>query len=344
MTIKQKGFTLVELMISLLLSTLLIGGVVQLYLSTKSTSTFTRGLARLQDSTSYTFEVMSKDIRMAGYITCGYPESFTNTVSDSKEWWANLHTHPLRGYEGESAILPDYITELNAREESSDVLVVLRSGNNVAAIDTYDNTTNQFFTQRGLSNGWDVNGSLMVACDLRKAVLFQSNKMSAGDVSIELVGRTITDSFGGDAQLSDYTAVIYYVRQSPSENDLSLYRKYVFINSKGEVKTRSEELVEGIENMQLLYGVDRNDDDVSERYLPADLIAEDDWINVVTVRVGLLIASQDGIRDSIGFDTEVYRVVGTDIGPVDSGLDYVYAQDLRKRYVSTMTLAVRNGN
>lgn len=334
------------MMVGLLLSTLLIGGVVQVYLSTKSTSNFTSGLARLQDSASYSLDLMSKDIRMAGYISCGYPETFTNTVSGSNnEWWSNLHTQPLRGYEGGSAGLPGFITSLDAsRVDSSDVLVVMRSGSNVASVDSYNNATNQFITQRALSDGWDEDGSLMVACDPTKAVLFQSDDLNAGDTSVNVVSATISESFGNNAQLSDYAAAIYYIRQPSSGDELSLYRTYVLINASGNAVTTSEELVEGVESMQLLYGVDRNDDDVAEQYLRADLLVEEDWARVVTVRVGLLIASQDGVRESLGFDTQTYKVAGTDIGPVGSGLDHVYSQDLRKRYVSTMTIGVRNGN
>lgn len=346
MLTKQTGFTLIEILVGLLLSTLLLGGVVQVYLSTKSTANFTRGLARLQDSASYSLELMSKDIRMAGFIPCGYPENFANEVNGStNQWWTNLHTRPLQGYEGGSASLPGFITSLDAtRVETSDVLVVMRGGRNLTSIDFYNNATNEFTTQRAMTDSWDEDGSLMVACDQRKAVLFQGAGISAGDTNVTVNAGTIADNFGNDAQLSDYTAAIYYIRQPASGEGFSLYRTYAFVNSSSNVATTSEELVEGVENMQLLYGLDRNDDGVAEQYLRADLIANDDWSRVVTVRIGLLVASQDGIRDSQGFDTQVYRVAGTDIGPADSGLDHVYTQDLRKRFVSTMTVGVRNAN
>ena len=67
-------------MIALLLSLLLIGGVVQIYLGTKSTYKVTGGLSRLQGNTRFSTDMIARDIRMAGYIPCSQPQAQLNVI------------------------------------------------------------------------------------------------------------------------------------------------------------------------------------------------------------------------------------------------------------------------
>ena len=65
-----KGFTLVELMIALLLSTVLLGGVIGVFISNQSTARATTDLSNLQNSTRLAFQLLSQDIRSAGFSGC----------------------------------------------------------------------------------------------------------------------------------------------------------------------------------------------------------------------------------------------------------------------------------
>ncbi|MDO9107004.1 MAG: PilW family protein [Methylovulum sp.] len=63
----QSGLTLIELMIAMLLGVFLIGGVVQIFVSSKQTYRMQEGLSRLQENGRFAMDFISRDLRMAGY-------------------------------------------------------------------------------------------------------------------------------------------------------------------------------------------------------------------------------------------------------------------------------------
>jgi type IV pilus assembly protein PilW len=99
------------------------------------------------------------------------------------------------------------------------------------------------------------------------------------------------------------------------------------VNGAGEYGVVVEELVEGIEDMQVLYGEDTNGDGTANYYVPFDEIADAD--DVISIRVSLLVRS---IEDNIvqGTQTLIYNGSNT---PFSDG-------HLRK--VFTSTIALRN--
>ena len=68
-------------------------------------------------------------------------------------------------------------------------------------------------------------------------------------------------------------------------NPLSLWRK-----SGLEAPV---ELIEGVEDLQLLYGVDTDEDRVPNQYVQANFVPS--WQNVVTVRVTIVVNSIDNV-------------------------------------------------
>ena len=367
---QQVGVTVVELMVALVLGIILMGGVLQIYLSTKQTFNVTESLSRLQESTRYSLDMMARDIRMAGFIPCGRPQTIANVVnSDADDWWAPLFANPLLGFDGDAgtgtfpaAINGDAVT-------GSDAIIILRGGNQVAGVN-FLNASNQFVLQRDLGSNWVEQGSLMIACDPRHAAFFQAGALGAAATTLVSISNSTanekpsncttnlgpegagvcnfpTYTFGNDAQIANYNPVIYFIAQSVSGNGFSLFREFVNVaGADNEIESDREELLEGVESMQLLYGVDQDPDPdgIANQYFKANEVAADDWPNVVTVRIGLLLASEDNSRDPLDIDTQTYRVANTSIGPASGGGAVTHAEDRRKRYVSSTTVSVRNPN
>src|SRR3954468_2665925 len=67
---KHAGFSLIELMISMLLGLILLAGVMQMFISSKNTYGTQQALSRVQETGRLALEFMSRDIRMAGYLGC----------------------------------------------------------------------------------------------------------------------------------------------------------------------------------------------------------------------------------------------------------------------------------
>jgi len=92
----------------------------------------------------------------------------------------------------------------------------------------------------------------------------------------------------------------------------------------------TQPLIEGVENMQILYGEDTDGDSTVDVYRTATDVTA--WPQVVAVRIGLLLRTIDEIPDA-DLDTATYNVNGTVIDPVD---------DRRLRRVFTTTISLRN--
>ena len=93
-------------------------------------------------------------------------------------------------------------------------------------------------------------------------------------------------------------------------------------------------LVEGVESMQVLYGVDDvNPDGVADRYVTANQVP--DFSLVTSVRIGLLVhgTNATGSINNASLDTDTYNVAGTFINPTDDQL---------RRRVFTSTFQLRN--
>lgn len=78
---KVHGFTLVEIMLAITLSLILIAGVVQVYLSSKTSFQVQNQLARLQENQRISVDFLQRDIRQAGFTPLGQPSiSLNNRV------------------------------------------------------------------------------------------------------------------------------------------------------------------------------------------------------------------------------------------------------------------------
>jgi type IV pilus assembly protein PilW len=75
----QRGFTLVELMIAMLIALFLIGGLVTLVQAMKSTSLSQNGLSQLQESERVAMTLMADVIQSGGY----FPNPLLNTATSS---------------------------------------------------------------------------------------------------------------------------------------------------------------------------------------------------------------------------------------------------------------------
>lgn len=77
----QSGLSLIELMVAVLLSSLLLLGVTELYNNTFRTDRSGSALANLQDDARVAMEFIKRDIRRAGYLGCFDPQAGLSGLS-----------------------------------------------------------------------------------------------------------------------------------------------------------------------------------------------------------------------------------------------------------------------
>ncbi|WP_259759270.1 PilW family protein [Pseudomonas sp. GCEP-101] len=78
---RQRGLSMIELMIALLLSTLLLLGVLQMFSNSSASDKTSSALTRVQDSGRVVLDLVATDARRAGYQGCQLPSSVV-TVSN----------------------------------------------------------------------------------------------------------------------------------------------------------------------------------------------------------------------------------------------------------------------
>ena len=127
----QKGLSIVELMVALLLGLFLVSGVTGMYISSKQTYRMTDNLSRLQESMRFSLEFMSKDIRMAGYLPCRFPPTNTNAlINGTNFWFLDYFNFGIRGYEGANPTPASFPPEIIADVvPGSDAVAILKGGN-----------------------------------------------------------------------------------------------------------------------------------------------------------------------------------------------------------------------
>lgn len=138
-----------------------------------------------------------------------------------------------------------------------------------------------------------------------------------------------------DAKVRRYNAARYYIGNG-GYGGPSLYRQILrrtnTVVTNTSVIVVSQELIEGVENMQIIYGLDNNTDGVPDSYVVATDIAANQWDNVVAVRVALLLRSvTENFNETA--DNSTYDLLGNNINPADLQV---------RRRVFTTTIQLRN--
>ncbi len=130
----------------------------------------------------------------------------------------------------------------------------------------------------------------------------------------------------------------YFIAVDQETNRPGLYRQVFDINanSPGQAPVEfAERLIDGVENIQILYGEDTTGNDrVADTYVDANSVG--DWVNVVSVKLAVLFATVE--EDfSAPFDTKNdYQLLDQTIDPTPG------ANDRRRRNVVEATVSLRN--
>ncbi len=90
-------------------------------------------------------------------------------------------------------------------------------------------------------------------------------------------------------------------------------------------------IAEGIENMQILYGVDENEDDVADRYVSANDVKDDLWNTVVSIQIAVLARSLREVKDK----AEIKKFTLLDF-------EHTTLSDRYQRAVFSTTISLRN--
>lgn len=305
----QAGLTLIETMIALSIGVFLSAGVLQIFITSNQSYKMQENLSRLQENGRFAMALISNNIRMAGFIGCNGAATTTNNLYSPTSFLYNFAT-AIQGFEATSttAWSPAIDTAITSPLGGSDIISIRRADDKsftvtahstVSANITLDTTA----TADNLNTAGVKSCSTTVVSDCTSADFFQVTAISGSDLSHSSSGctpanlvATLSKTYVG-GQVYAINTISFYVGTNPSSQP-SLYRR-VGVNS-------AEELVEGIESMQILYGVDNDTIAGANYYVTADLV--NNWSKVVSIRVTLTVRTIDANLTSATSDGRIRRV------------------------------------
>jgi type IV pilus assembly protein PilW len=348
---RQRGLTLVELLVGLAISSLIIVGTVFVYSQSRTTYALNDKQARLQEYGRYALSVLEPDLQLAGYY------GFSNNPTDLR-FTDGLNEFPVSQLE---QVDPQTVKEPAA---------IHACGNNFAIdlIETVQGTNGTYFSdgagckpktdfQAGSDTLTIRRASTATTAATHTKLQLYVNELKRSNQFI-FASDTAPGPIDASREVHDLVVHSYYVAQQSdsSETTPSLRRKYLATEA-GSPKIADEEVLSGVEDMQIEFGIDSGDHDglvgidvdedkngipdnpngLISRYVPADDVllkapkeaAGGRQAQVVAVRIWLRIRAD---QPEPGFvDTKPYVYANVNYTP--SGADLGYRRVLVSRTV-----------
>lgn len=331
----MQGLSLVELMVAITISLILLGGAISLFVNNRVNYEHNDNLSRLQENARFAMEFLVGDLRMAGYFGC---------ADDLGKVANNVAVGTAGDLEDVSSAVEGFDDALAAWVPSGSGVTPGTNGAGGEILAGTDAITVRFLDGAAQpvvavgANSFDVDdaaslqgGDLVGIFDCGSTDIFQITGIGGDTLSHGGVSRSfVTDgdpATSSNPQIARLRAVRYYIGQSA--NGPSLFRE--FIDDTGVV-TR-QELVEGIENMQILFGEDEDADGTPNRFRLAGNVGN--WNNVLAARIGLLAHTLQPYGQG-EIAAQNHDVDG------DGTVDAAANNDNRARRVFTTTVLLRN--
>jgi len=293
----QGGLTLVEIMISITISLILLAGVAQIFFGNQQTYRVQEASSRIQENGRFAMHFLTKEIRMAGFTGCASMANVTNIADvnndDSADETGDFTTGGIDGRE--QAGLPIDITDTVALaladvNVGTDVLIIKRGTDTGVRLTGNMGTINaNIQVSAAAVNGMFLANDILIISDCEQTDIFAANNVSNGAVTTTIAhsnavnkGNNLSKLYDTSATIMKFENLTYYIANNIAGVP-SLYRRRLATNA-----IVTEELVNGIEDMEILYGEDTDNDNTANRYVAADaaglLMA-----NVVSVRITLTL-------------------------------------------------------
>jgi type IV pilus assembly protein PilW len=286
----QRGVTLVELMISLVIGMLVLSGVTYVFFASRTTYGYNETMSRIQENGRIALDALNFDIRMAGFFGCGKADLIPiNVIANAPPIDKIDGGVAVTGYSyGDAAVA---FVDAGALKgvAGSDVLVIRRVS--PTALNLVGNlATANANIQVGSNPDNFVAGDVLMVTDCTVGDLFRATNVSAGGGKVTLAHAESSNStnrlsktYGPDAQLMRFQEIAFFLRQtSRTTRDgtpiTSLFRR---------VNGVDEEIVDGVADMRVFYALDSAVDSFVAKG------AVGDWARVVAVRVHLLMSTQE---------------------------------------------------
>ncbi len=295
----QRGFSLIELMISITLGLIILTAIALVFFNASSSRTELERVSRQIENGRYAIDVLSSDLRLAGF----YGELDVSTVAGTAlpadpcskavaDWGTAIPVH-IQGYD--NAGFTSANCALTNLKPDTDVLVVRRVRSCVAG---------------ATGCGAVVNGAPYLQVSLCATDTgvgpFGTDKHVLDTSSGAFNFKKKNCTTAADKRL--YYVHIYYVSTDNGNGQtIPTLRRLELDYSGGSLTWTDAPLVEGIEQFNLEYGIDQNADGSPDVYTPdpndypiggcSGACPLNNWMNVVTVEMHVLARNLEASSD-----------------------------------------------
>lgn len=338
---RERGLSLIELMIAMLLGLLVVGAILQLFLGSRATQMSNEALARVQENGRFSMELLKREFREVGtHGFCAADMEIRNHLRSDCDNYVNSIYNPDRAFvgweftgtgRGEAYTLDaDDVEPVSGNTASwqsadgagtialpdilegevvpgSDVVVIRQP----VVIPGLTADGNQPANANAITlnnpNTLAKNEVVLITNCTTGADLFQNRSnanasaVSAGSGNCASPGPgnqnglDWSTAYDESMQMFRIRVLAYYIGYNADTQEPGLYRANL---SEGTDDIVTEELVQGVETMQVLYGYSLpveqgGDGQTVDFWLPADEVP--DWKFVIGVRLSMLLRSPDNM-------------------------------------------------
>ena len=299
-----RGFTLIELMVSMLIALIIMAGIAAMFGSTKSSNQIQNIHRQMLQNGRFALEMIASDLRRAGYWggnlelsliggTSG-KAAVASTCNTADTSWVRMIDQPLFGLDDtnsgyscipdSSYLRGDILVTRYAAEEPADTLIA-----------------NRLYLRSSLFEGRIFQGSA-----------------SASNLIAETPEST-----------RELVAHAYYLGPSDRQCIAGTPIPALMVETVGDdgLPTNVQQII-GVDHLVFQYGIDANADGSVETYVDADEVAE--WPDVAAVRFWVLLRSE--CPDPGFSDTNTYVMGDQNYTPNDN----------YRRRLTSLTVALRN--
>lgn len=346
-----RGYSLIELMVALTIGLIILAAVSALFVGSKKGYTTQDRLARLQENARFAMQFLIKDLRLAGYYGCVNGLGNVNNWVNGPASFAYNASNPVEGFDGGTGTgtgtwFPSNVATAPADRFGNSDMVMVRMADPGLAVNL---STDMPRTSANLdvtsTEGFN-EGDIIILTDCASADIMQVTAEPSGGMlqhapgSAHVPGNSrqqLSKKYSTTgSQIMSFVSRQYYIGTGASGNP-ALFR---ITNSGG-----AEELVDGIEDLQILYGMDTDSTDdgngkmanVYRRAGDAGLQSATDWSRVVSVRIGILARTLT--QEDTDIDSSTYDVDGDGNNTNNFTAP---GNDRHKRRVFSATVQLRN--
>ena len=308
-TTTQRGASMIELMITMLLGLFLMAGVLQLFSSNKATYSNMEGISQIQENARAGLERIKDRVRMAGYMGCSNLGILT----------PNHVASPAVDFSTDTLIKGDHdIDTSNEIVDGTDRLTVIST----TLVDTFLSadmaTASSDVSLTNLGN-LQVDDPVIIT-DCENADVFRVESVTGLDINPD--GTLSKPYLASSTRVMSLQNVTYSVETTNRLDDSGNAVQSLFETPAGG---NPVEIMTGVEDMRIAYGEDTNNDGEADQYTDSTVSS---GVSVVSVRIRLLVSTGRGI----GPDQRPYVNLDGDL----------VTEDRRMRRTFTTTIGLRN--